>query len=182
MKIVDNVSVIRSFQIWKSINTVIIIPSNQNTDIRGDIPDTPDTFPGNMVPCVRVFPVCNLIKQFKSKHIRICGISLGELFPQPVKTFLQFFIFKKARLPVVRIKRIAVCFMQIQHHIQAIFFTPENCFFNILEAFFQIRPVRSLNKIVINRDAHMIQTPACNNLKVLFSDKCAVMSGSMDAL
>ena len=96
---------------------------------------------------------------------------LRQSFPQAVKTFLVRQAAKKAAFLMGRVKGIAGCFMQVQHHLQPALDAPVRRPGNPVKSLRAQAAFGRFQHIVIHGNPDVVQPPSGNYVNILFRNK-----------
>ena len=121
MEVESDMFVERHVDVLDRDRAVVVIPADEDPDVRRDCADPPDALRRDAVPHGAVFLLRNFVQKLERHHVRIVGKFLCDAFPQAVKPLLIPFAFKESRFALVCVKGKARRFVQVKDHVEPVF-------------------------------------------------------------
>ena len=131
MEVVDHIFVRRKNDVLQRNHIVVVISAHKNLHIGGNFSDSSYALCGDLVPSAAILFFGHFVQKFERDGILERSESSRKLLPQFYEALLVFWILEKTRLMLAGVEREAVCFVQVENHVQLVFSSPVNCFLNV---------------------------------------------------
>ena len=150
------------------------VAADQDVHVRRDRADAADAGRSDAVPDAAVFLFRDLVQQFKRQHIGVAAEARRNALPQPVKALLMRLAVKEPRLALVRVEGESRGLVQIEDHVEPVLPAQRDRSFETRISAFARGAVFVLQKLVVDRHAHMVRAPAPDHRKVAVADERVV--------
>ena len=192
VEVVNNVFIVWLVEVFYRCKRVVPVAANKNLCGWCNLTNAFNTSACNCIPFFAVRLVGNFVQKFKADFavltitiisiIKSCCKMARKIFPEFIKTFLKFCAVKKSNFLFTSVKRKSCSLMKIKNHVQFIIFTPADCLRNSFVALFNWSSISSFNKVVINWQTNMIESPFFYCFEIFLFNKIVITFFGMIAL